>query len=190
MKKRFDLFFSFLSLALSPSKSSNSWVHEIEIFKFISFDDSDWYLYKNDLFISWVVWTLNYNEISLFGWCACAYTWAFLARPGSARWPGPPTKLTGREWAEILKPAKKILVRARPEMLFLVILHYKIRGRPAQARALPENWGPICPMGRSWAGFSRPEKPGFFWAQPEPGPTREMLRSTCAPIVLLEPSQT
>jgi hypothetical protein len=24
-------------------------------------------------------------------------------------------------------------------MLFLVVLHYKIRGRPAQARALPEN---------------------------------------------------
>jgi hypothetical protein len=49
-------------------------------------------------------------------------------------WPGPPTNLTGRAWVEILKPVKKILARARPEMLFLVILHYKIRGWPAQAR--------------------------------------------------------
>jgi hypothetical protein len=27
-------------------------------------------------------------------------------------------------------------------------------------------------MGRSWAGFSRPEKPEFFSARPEPGPAR------------------
>jgi hypothetical protein len=57
------------------------------------------------------------------------------ARPAS----GPLTNLTGRAWAEILKPAKFFLARARPEMLFLVVLHYKIRGRPAQARARPEN---------------------------------------------------
>jgi hypothetical protein len=59
------------------------------------------------------------------------------ARPA----PGPPTDLTGRAWAEILKLAKFFLAQARPEMLFLVTLHYKMRGRPAQAwaRARPEN---------------------------------------------------
>jgi hypothetical protein len=57
-----------------------------------------------------------------------------LSRPA----PGPPTNLTGRAWAEILKPAKKFLARARPEILFLVVLHYKMRRRPAQARARPE----------------------------------------------------
>jgi hypothetical protein len=56
------------------------------------------------------------------------------AQPG----PGPPTNLTGRAWAKILKPAKNFLARARPEMLFLVVLHYKMRGQPAQARARPE----------------------------------------------------
>jgi hypothetical protein len=30
------------------------------------------------------------------------------------------------------------LARVRPKMLFLVILQYKTRGRPAQARARPE----------------------------------------------------
>jgi hypothetical protein len=30
------------------------------------------------------------------------------------------------------------LARARPEMLFLFVLHYKMHGRPAQARAWPE----------------------------------------------------
>jgi hypothetical protein len=66
------LFFSFLffSSTHSPFNNNSYWVHAIERFKFISFDD--WYLYKNDLFISWVVWTLNYSEISFFGWCACA----------------------------------------------------------------------------------------------------------------------
>jgi hypothetical protein len=51
---------------------------------------------------------------------------------------GPPTNLTGRAWVEILKPVKKFLARARPEMLFSVVLHYKMRGRLAQARARPE----------------------------------------------------
>jgi hypothetical protein len=62
-----------------------------------------------------------------------------LARPDPGPAPGPPTDLTGRAWAEILKPAKFFLARARPEMLFLVVLHYKMRGQPAQARARPEN---------------------------------------------------
>jgi hypothetical protein len=39
--------------------------------------------------------------------------------PGPTRpAPGLPTNLTGRAWAEILKPAKNFLARARPEMLF------------------------------------------------------------------------
>jgi hypothetical protein len=51
--------------------------------------------------------------------------------------PSPPTNFTGRAWIEILKPAKFFLARARPEILFLVVLDYKIRERPTQAR--PEN---------------------------------------------------
>jgi hypothetical protein len=58
------------------------------------------------------------------------------ARPGPA--PGPPANLNGHAWAVILKPAKIFLARARPEMLFLVVLHYKTHWRPAQARARPE----------------------------------------------------
>jgi hypothetical protein len=77
-----------------------------------------------------------------------------------------------------LEAREIFLVRVRPEMLFLVVLHYKIRGWPAQARARPENWGPTRPVGWSWAGFFRPEITEFFPAQPEPDPTRKMLRST------------
>jgi hypothetical protein len=44
--------------------------------------------------------------------------------------PGPPTNLTGQAWVEILKLTKIFLARARTEMLFLVVLHYKMRGRP------------------------------------------------------------
>jgi hypothetical protein len=40
-------------------------------------------------------------------------------------------------WAEILKLAI-FFARARPAVLFLVVLHYKMRGRPAQARVRPE----------------------------------------------------
>jgi hypothetical protein len=61
---------------------------------------------------------------------------------------------------------KKNLARARPEMLFLVILHYKMRGRPTQVWARPENCDPTRPMGWSWARFSQPEKPGFFSDRP------------------------
>jgi hypothetical protein len=38
-----------------------------------------------------------------------------------------------------LEARKIFLARARPEMMFLVVLHYKMRGRLAQARAQPEN---------------------------------------------------
>jgi hypothetical protein len=43
---------------------------------------------------------------------------------------GLPTDLTGQAWVEILKLTKKFLARARSEMLFLVVLHYKMRGWP------------------------------------------------------------
>jgi hypothetical protein len=49
-----DLIPSFLFFLwrTSPFNINSSWVLAVEIFKFISFDDSDWYLYKNGLFIS------------------------------------------------------------------------------------------------------------------------------------------
>jgi hypothetical protein len=74
-----------------------------------------------------------------------------LARPG----PGPPTNLTGRAWVEILKPAKFFLARARPEMLFLVVLHYKMCGRPAQARARPEPGSKIEVRYVQWDGHGQ-----------------------------------
>jgi hypothetical protein len=52
--------------------------------------------------------------------------------------PGLATGLTGRAWAEILQPTKKILARAQPEIPFLAILHYKTHERPTQARARPK----------------------------------------------------
>jgi hypothetical protein len=48
--------------------------------------------------------------------------------------PSPPIDLTGWVWAQILQLEKKILARARSEMMFLVILHYKMCRWPAQAR--------------------------------------------------------
>jgi hypothetical protein len=68
---------------------------------------------------------------------------------------GPPTNLTGRAWAEILKPAEIFLAQARPEMLFLVVLHYKIRGRPAQARARPEPGPKIEARRVKWDGHGQ-----------------------------------
>jgi hypothetical protein len=40
-------------------------------------------------------------------------------------------------------------------MLFLVILHYKMRGRPTQVWARPENCDPTRPLGWSWVFFRR-----------------------------------
>jgi hypothetical protein len=74
-----------------------------------------------------------------------------LARPAT----GPPTNLTGRAWAEILKPAKIFLARARPEMLLLVVLHYKIRGRPAHARAGTEPGPKIEARRVQWDGHGQ-----------------------------------
>jgi hypothetical protein len=106
------------------------------------------------------------------------------ARPAGPAWarpaPGPPTNLTGRTWAEILKPAN-CFGPSRPEMLFLVVLRYKICGRPGQAQARPEPGPKIealhahrMVMGRIFLS----EITEFFSARPEPGPARKMLRST------------
>jgi hypothetical protein len=76
-----------------------------------------------------------------------------------------------------LEAREIFLVRVRPEMLFLVVLHYKIRGWPAQARARPENWGPTRPVGWSWAGFFRPEITEFFSspARTRPDPKNDQV---------------
>jgi hypothetical protein len=73
------------------------------------------------------------------------------------------------------------LSRAQSEMLFLVISHYKMRGRPVQVRAQPEP-GPKTEArhvpwdvhGQDFLG----QKTWVFSARSEPGPTRGMLRST------------
>jgi hypothetical protein len=88
--------------------------------------------------------------------------------------PGLPMNVIGRAWAEILKPAKKHLARARPEMLFLVVLHYKMCGRPAQARAQPDP--KIKARCVQWDGhgqdFFRPEITEIFFSpsRNRPGP--------------------
>jgi hypothetical protein len=74
-----------------------------------------------------------------------------LARPGPAR----PRTLLHERGQRSWSPRKLFLARTRPEMLFLVVLHYKMRGRPARAR--PENRGPPRPVGWLWAGFFRSE---------------------------------
>jgi hypothetical protein len=94
--------------------------------------------------------------------------------------PGLPTDLTGWAWVEILKPAKKFLARARPEMLFLANLQYKICGRPAQARARPELDPKTEARRVQWddhgQDFLNPKKPGFLTQ-----PTCGMLMSTPLP---------
>jgi hypothetical protein len=65
-------------------------------------------------------------------------------------------------------------------MLFLVVLHYKIRGRPTQARPRPEPDPKIEARRVQWDGhgqdFFRPEITNFFSpAQTRPSP--KMLRS-------------
>jgi hypothetical protein len=47
------------------------------------------------------------------------------------------------------------LAQARPEMLFLVVLHYKMRGRPAQARARPEPGPKIEARRVQWDGHGQ-----------------------------------
>jgi hypothetical protein len=110
------------------------------------------------------------------GSCCCRHSplraaGVYLSILSTAR-PGPPMNLTGRAWAEILKPANFFFARARPEMLFLVVLHYKMRGRPAQARVRPEpdrKLRPDASSGMVMDRIFRPEITDFF--QPGPNPT-------------------
>jgi hypothetical protein len=83
--------------------------------------------------------------------------------------------LTGWAWAQILQPPKKILDWARPEMLFLAILHNKMHRWPAKPGPEPgQKLRPDAPLGWSWAGFSQPEINGFFWFAPNPArPARD-----------------
>jgi hypothetical protein len=97
------------------------------------------------------------------------------ARPGplARPTPSPPTNLIGRAWVEILKPAKIFLARAQPEMLFLVVLHYKCAGGPPKpgpdpspAQKLRPNASSGMVMGRIFSAWNniiffspaRPEK--------------------------------
>jgi hypothetical protein len=123
---------------------------------------------------------------------AYGYTWAFLARLGPARWPvpgptcakpahGPYWTGAGRSWS----PRKNFLARAQPEMLFLVTLHYKMRGRPAQARARPEPGPKTEAQHVPWNGhgqdFLGPKNPDFFRHGPNPpgpSPTRQLRPDT------------
>jgi hypothetical protein len=69
-----------------------------------------------------------------------------------------------------LEAREIFLARARLEMLFLIVLHYKMCGRPAQARAQPEPGPKIEARYVQWDGhgqdFFGPKKQKFF----RPGP--------------------
>jgi hypothetical protein len=120
-----------------------------------------------------------------------------LARPA----PGPPTNLTGWAWAEILKPAKKFLARARPEMLFLVVLHYKCAGGPIKPGPSPSPARKVRPdtfsgmvMGRIFSARNnrnffdpaRPEKYSPLKGLPRHFKWRYWLRSTLQCPILYE----
>jgi hypothetical protein len=103
------------------------------------------------------------------------YTWAFFARPNSG--PARVMPAHGPCWTGVgrdLEARDFFFALAWPEMLFLVILHYKIRGRPAQARARSESDPKTEARHVPWDGqghdFLNPEKLGF--SQPGPNPPR------------------
>jgi hypothetical protein len=109
------------------------------------------------------------------------------AGPAQARpAPGPPTNLTGRAWAEILKPAKIFLAQAQPEMLFWLFYTIKCAGGPPKpgpgpspARKLRPDASSGMVMGRI---FSARKNRNIFQpypnpARPKPGLARKMLRS-------------
>jgi hypothetical protein len=62
------------------------------------------------------------------------------------------------------------MAKARPEMLFLAILHYKKHGRPTQARVRPEpgpkNEARSCPWDGRGQDFFGLKNPGIFSARP------------------------
>jgi hypothetical protein len=87
-----------------------------------------------------------------------------------------------------LEARKKKLAPARPEMLFLVILHYKMRKRPAQARARSEpgpkvesQHVPWTVMGRI---FSARKTRVFFSTGPKPDTARPVK---CSGLVTAAP---
>jgi hypothetical protein len=82
--------------------------------------------------------------------------------------------LTGRVWAHILQPEKKNLCPSQPEMLFLAILHYKIRHA---ARVRPENLRPDASSGTVTARIFSTRNNRVFSVRPEPGSARKVLTS-------------
>jgi hypothetical protein len=54
-----------------------------------------------------------------------------------------------------LEAREIFLARARPEMLFLVVLHYKIRKRPTQARGRPDPGPKIEARRVQWDGHGQ-----------------------------------
>jgi hypothetical protein len=62
-------------------------------------------------------------------------------------WTGVGSDLEARE--------KFFLAPPQPEMLFSVVLHYKMRGRPAQARARPEPGPKIEARCVKWDGHGK-----------------------------------
>jgi hypothetical protein len=146
----------------------------------------------------WKSWDLSWCHDIIYGGCGkklrrfhtfflrtmrCLETIPEHFEPGPGpRQAHPRTLLDGRgkrSWS----PRKVFLARAQPEMLFLVVLHYKIRGRPAPspspARKLRPDTSSGMAMGRI---FSARNNINFFQpdpnpARPEPGLARKMLRS-------------
>jgi hypothetical protein len=100
------------------------------------------------------------------------------ARPA----PGPPTNLTGREWAEILKPAKIFFwPEPGPKCCFYLFYTIKCAGGlpkpgpgPSPTQKLRPDASSGMVMGRI---FSARNNRNFF----EPGPARKMLRSSRVP---------
>jgi hypothetical protein len=96
-------------------------------------------------------------------------------QPSPARPAGPARPAHGPYWTGLgsdLAAREKILAKARPEMLFLAILHYKKHGRPAQARVRPEpdpkNEARSCPLDGRGQDFFGTKNPGIFSARPGP----------------------
>jgi hypothetical protein len=103
----------------------------------------------------------------------CGYTLAFWARARPT--PSPPTNLTRRAWAEILKPAKKIWLEPGPKCCFQLFYTIKCVGDqpgpgPSPTRKLRPDASSGMVMGRIFS--SRNNKKNFSSA-------RKMLRSIC-----------
>jgi hypothetical protein len=86
-----------------------------------------------------------------------------------------------RAWAEILKLAKFFFGPSPAQNAIFSCLHYKMCGRPAQARArssLAQKLRPDTSHGTGMGRIFSARKTWVFSARPEPGPASEMLRST------------